>query len=128
MGLTYSNAPMMFPWGKYSHTKYLAACTDPHVNGLATKRWARTHPKASREDAIAGLHGASNLLRALPDDLGEVGRLGVARVIVGYACAIRQYLHVNDPEMLRTNFIRPRLDGGCNAVAAPSSGSEVLWK
>lgn len=117
---------MMFPWGKYSHTKYLAACTIHHVSELATKRWVRTHPKAGREDAIAGLHGASNLLRALPDDLGEVGRLGVARVVVGYACTTRQYLHANRPEMLRTNFIRPRLDGGRNAVAAPSAGSKVL--
>ena len=47
------------------------------------KRRGMTYAELGVEDVRALLDGASDLLAALPDDLGEVGRLRVAGVILG---------------------------------------------
>ena len=76
------------------------------------------------EDAVASLHGTPDFLRALPHNLGEVRGLRVLGVVLGCtnSSATGKQLQAH---AIRTNFIRPGLDGGGDAVITCPC-SEVL--
>ena len=76
------------------------------------------------KDASAALYCAPDLSGALPDNLGEVGRLGAVRVVL--RCGNCQILTCGVYDQGRTNFVGPGLDGGVNTVAASGTCGEVL--
>ena len=76
------------------------------------------------EDAVTGLHSASNRLSALPNHLREVRGLRVVGVVLGYR-ALHQIGLNKRKRSTQTSFIRPQLDGSCNGEVA-SSGSKIL--
>jgi hypothetical protein len=78
------------------------------------------------EYTVTQLDSAANTLRVLPNNLGEVGGNGIARIVL----TCRDYLPVDsskyDKFVLLTDFVSPRLDGLRDTISISSACSKVF--